>query len=248
MVPRYSFGGQVIISVVCATLSFLSLIGNGSFLAIFARFKNLRNFPKILFANLAVVDFSNALINVPIYVLSASWQVSWSKGKTWAIISSSLHLQFTLLNVASMFALTVDRFLALYLDLKYFAWKTNKKAYVVVFLIWVGCSVPIAFYSVSLFDLDLNYLIYEESRIRIFEHRKTFLASVLALFIAASAVFGILTSYTIYQKKKQVRIDCYNLYLIRTWFRAYLISLFSRNSISLGFIFAISMGKMTKGY
>ncbi|KAJ7374657.1 hypothetical protein OS493_004998 [Desmophyllum pertusum] len=50
------------------------------------------------------------------------------KGKAWAIISSSLHLELALLNLVSMSVLMLDRFLAVYLDLKYFTWKTNQES------------------------------------------------------------------------------------------------------------------------
>lgn len=95
-----------------AGLSLISTIGNGSFMAIFVRFKNLRNFPNILLANLAAVDFLNAVINVPMHTLNYVWKSSWMKGKTPAVISSSLQLEFALLNMVSMFAIMLDRFLA----------------------------------------------------------------------------------------------------------------------------------------
>ena len=207
MDSRKTFASQVIMSVLCAKLSLVSTIGNGSFLAIFARFKNLRNFPNILFANLAAVDFLNAIINVPLYVLSYVWETSWMKGKTWAIISSSLHLEFTILNIVSMFALMLDRFLALYLDLKYFTWKTTKKAYGVVVLIWLVCTVLVALSTIPLLFMDLDDPTVGESRGKIFQDRKELLASIIAVFILAATVLGILTSYTLHRNKIRVRND-----------------------------------------
>ena len=196
---------QVVMSFLSAMLTLVSTIGNGSFIAIFNRFKNLRNFPNILFANLAVVDFLNALINVPLFVLYFVMKPSWLKGKTLAIISSSLHLDFTLLNIVSMFALMVDRFLALYLDLKYLTWKTTKRAYFAVLLIWLGCTMVVAIVAIPLFDMDFDNQTLKESRLIIFNQRKSFVASIMATFVTAATVLGILTSYIIYQKKNQVR-------------------------------------------
>ena len=204
MDPTKTVTGQVIISILTVTLSFVSTIGNGSFLAIFARFKNLRSFPNILFANLALVDLLNALINVPLYAINRTPVSNSMKGK-WAIMCSSLHLEFTLLNIASMSALMLDRFLALYLDLKYFTWKTTKKAYVAVSLIWLVCTVLVGLLSMSESEIDLEDASFEESRMKIFEHRKKFIASTMAIFTVAATVLGVLTNYTIYQKKKQVR-------------------------------------------
>ena len=195
---------QVVMSLLSAMLTLVSTIGNGSFIAIFNRFKNLRNFPNILFANLAVVDCLNALINVPLFVLYFVVQPSWLKGKTLAIISSSLHLDFTLLNIVSMFALMVDRFLALYLDLKYFTWKTTKKAYFAVLLTWLSCTIVVAIVSIALFDVDFDNQPLKESRAVIF-NQKSFIAPVMAIFVIAATVLGILMSYTIYQKNNQVR-------------------------------------------
>ena len=196
---------QVVMSFLSAMLTLVSTIGNGSFIAIFNRFKNLRNFPNILFANLAVVDFLNALINVPLFVLYFVMKPSWLKGKTLAIISSSLHLDFTLLNIVSMFALMVDRFLALYLDLKYLTWKTTKRAYFAVLLIWLSCTMVVAIVAIPLFDMDFDNQTLKESRLIIFNQRKSFVASIMATFVTAATVLGILTSYIIYQKKNQVR-------------------------------------------
>ena len=195
----------VVVSVLGATIGLVSTIGNGSFLAIFARFKNLRTFPNIFFANLSVIDFLSALINIPLIILNLVVQPSWMKGKTWAIMCSSLHLEFTLLNIASMSALMLDRFLALYLDLKYFSWKTTKTAYVAVSLIWLVCTVLVAVSTIRLFDLDLEDSTFRESRRKIFDDRKSLVVSTMVIFIAAATMLGILTSYTIYQKKKKVR-------------------------------------------
>lgn len=57
----------VLLSIVAA----LAVIGNGFVLGIVARFKTFRTFPNILIANLALIDFFNALINIPIYLLWA---------------------------------------------------------------------------------------------------------------------------------------------------------------------------------
>ena len=188
------------------------------FLAIFAKFKNLRTFPNIFFANLSVIDFLNALINIPLIILILVVQPSWMKGKTWAIVGGSLHLEFILLNIVSMFGLVLDRFLALYLDLKYFTWKITKKAYVAVFLIWLVCTVLVAVSSIRLFDLDLEDSTFRESRRKIFDDRKNLVVSTMVIFIAAATMFGILTTYTIHQKKKKVREDLYSNIIHETLF------------------------------
>ena len=188
-----------------ASLSLVSTIGNGSFIAIFARFKNLRSFPNILFVNLAAVDFLNAVINIPLHALNNVWEPSWMRGKTLVITLSSLHLEFTLLNMVSMFAIMLDRFGALYLDLKYYTWKTTRKAYAAVVIVWLICTVPVALSTIPLLQMDLEAdKTFAESRGKVFQHRKNAVASTMAFFMAASTALGVLTGNTIHQKKKQV--------------------------------------------
>ena len=196
---------KIIMTSLEASLSLVSTIGNGSFIAIFVRFRNLRNFPNILFANLAVVDFLNAVINIPLYLFSFVWETSWMRGKTLAVISTSLHLEFVLLNMVSMSAIMLDRFLALHLSLKYYTWKTTSKAYAAVVLIWLICTVLTALSTISLLQMDMEAdTTMAEAREKIFQQRKEITASTMAVFMAASTVLGVLTGYTIYQNKKKV--------------------------------------------
>jgi len=103
-------------------------------LGIVARFKKLRNYANILIANLALVDLLNALSNMPIYFLYGVLEVSWFKGKTLAILSAFLSRLFLLLNMTSMLIILVNVFLALTFDLRYFAWKTEERAIVIIVL------------------------------------------------------------------------------------------------------------------
>ncbi|KAL9966295.1 hypothetical protein ACROYT_G024348 [Oculina patagonica] len=204
MIPQEkSFATQAAMMFLAVTLTFIAVIGNGSFVAIFARFKVFRNFPNILFANLALIDFLNALGNVPLFAMYFVLQTSWLTGKTWAIISSSLNLEFALLNLVSMSVLMLDRFLAVYLDLKYFTWKTPKKAKIAVFGMWLVCTILTAISSVPLFGMDFEGEPLIVSRIKIFRERKLVVASLMVLSTITSTVLGMLTNYFINQKKKQ---------------------------------------------
>ena len=135
------------------TLAVFAVLGNGLVLGIIARFKNLRTFPNILIANLALADFFNAFINTPVYLLYAVLKVKWFTGKTLAIISLSLLSLFTFVNVVSMLVLLVNMFLAITFDLKYFTWKTNKKAIIIVLVEWLACFI---FAVLSCFECDVD--------------------------------------------------------------------------------------------
>lgn len=210
MIPqKQPFASQAAMIFLAVTLSFISVLGNGSFMAIFARFKMFRNFPNILFINLALIDFLNALVNVPLFVMYFVLQTIWLTGKTWAVISSSLNLELSLLNLVSMSVLMLDRFLAVYLDLKYFTWKTPKKAKIAVFLMWLFCTILVVIFSVPLLEMDFGGKPLIVSRGKIFRERKLVLKLLMALFTITSTVLGSLTGYFIHQKKKQVRKDIY---------------------------------------
>ena len=134
----------VFVLVFMSFLALFAVIGNGIVLGIIARFKKLRTFPNILIANLALADFFNAFINIPMYLLYAVLKVNWFTGKTLAIISISSLSLFTFVNVLSMLVLLVNMFLAITFDLKYFTWKTNKKAIMIVLVEWlVGFSCAV---------------------------------------------------------------------------------------------------------
>ena len=112
---------QAVMIFLAVLLTLVTIFGNGSFLASLGRFKVLRrNFTNILIASLAVVDCLNALLNVPLFTIYFVVQPSWLEGKAWAIISSSLHMEFNLLNLVSMSALMLDRFFAVYREVEYF--------------------------------------------------------------------------------------------------------------------------------
>ena len=127
----------IFVLVFMSFLALFAVLGNGLVLGIIAQFKELRTFPNILIANLALADFVNAFINTPVYLLYAVLKVKWFTEKTLAIISLSLLSLFTFVNVVSMLVLLVNMFLAIKFDLKYFTWKTNKKAFKIVLVEWL---------------------------------------------------------------------------------------------------------------
>ena len=198
-------------SITILTLVLLSLVaifavlGNGFVLGIIARFKKLRTFANILIANLALVDFSNALINGPLYLLWSVLKVKWFTGKTLAIISLFLLRLFMFLNVVSMLVLLGNAFLALALNLKYFTWKTNEKALAIVLGVWMVCvtSAVISLYPHS--DTDLQDA-------SVSTYRRAFMNQSNALFVVIGAssivtaiILGVMAYCAIQLRKRQVR-------------------------------------------
>ena len=202
-----SFATQAVMIFLASTLILATIVGNGSFLAILVRFRVFReNFTNILFASLAVVDCLNALCNVPLqFITYIVVQPHSLKGKAWAIITSLLHMEFALLNLVSMSALMLDRSLAVYLGLKYFTWKTTKKAKIAVFLMWLVSTIVVVLAAIPVFYMDLGGVPLEQSQEKIFQERQLFTVPLFALCTLASTVLGVLTCYSIHQKKKEVR-------------------------------------------
>ena len=198
-------------SITILTLVILSLVpvfavlGNGFVLGIIARFKRLRTFANILIANLALVDFSNAIINGPLYLLWGVLKVKWFTGKTLAIISLFLLRLFMLLNVVSMLVLLGNAFLAIALNLKYFTWKTNEKAFAIALGVWMVCvtSAVISLYPHS--DTDLQDASVSTYRLA-FMNQSTVLFTVIgASFVVTAIVLGVMAYCAIQLRKRQVR-------------------------------------------
>ena len=118
-----------------------AVLTNGSILIAIARFKSLRTVPNLLIANLAVVDLLNAAINMPIHMTYTILEASWYRGQPLAIMTSFFTRLFTILNLVSMLALLANMYFAVAFDLKFLAWRTNKKAVVCSCLIWFICTM-----------------------------------------------------------------------------------------------------------
>ncbi|KAL9971121.1 hypothetical protein ACROYT_G023608 [Oculina patagonica] len=203
MYPAKPFFTKVVMSVLTATLASAAVLGNGVVIAVIARFKSLRTVPNILVANLALVDLFNAVINMPPHVIYVVLEASWSRGKTLAIITSSLNRLFLMLNLASMLAMMTNMYLAISFDLKYLAWKTNKKALVCAFLIWFISVVLVMLFSIPLLDINLGDAHVAEYRAEIYKQGKHFVASIMAFFMICGAVVYYQTASAIKEKEKE---------------------------------------------
>ena len=183
-----------------------SVVGNGLAIGILTRFKNLCTFPNILIANLSLGNFLNALINIPLFVLYGVLQLSSLTGKKLAIVVMYFSRLFILHNLASMLLLLVNVFLALTFDLRYFTWKTNEKAIVIVLVEWLVCVVLTSSTVLPRLDVDLEDAHVFEYRQLFYRQDKYVLGSFMAFFMASAMTLGILVIYSVRKKKKwQVR-------------------------------------------
>ena len=194
---------------VLAFMSFLALfavLGNGVVLGIIARFRNLRTFPNILIANLALADFFNAFINIPMYLLYAVLKVNWFTGKTLTIISLSSFSLFTSVNVVSMLVLLVNMFLAVTFDLKYFTWKTNEKAIIIVLVEWLAgfsCAVLSCLNCDVDLQKDASVLTY---RREVLGKGKPIAPVIISAFVVIAVVLSAMIFGSIQKMKRQVSL------------------------------------------
>ena len=183
-------------------LAIFSLFGNGLVIGILARFKNLRTFPNIFLANLSLVDFLSAFINMPLFLLYEALQLSSFTGKELGIVVTYFSRLFTLLNLSSMLVLLVNVFLALKFDLSYFTWKTNEKAVAIVLVEWFVCVVLTSSTVLPHLDVDLENGHVLEYRQLFYRQDKYFLGPLMALFMVCAITFGVLMTYSVRGKKK----------------------------------------------
>ena len=204
MHPAKPLSTKIIMSVLTGILASASVLGNGLVLAVIARFKSLRTVPNILLTNLAVVELLNTAINMPLYLIWFTFEASWYRGKTLAIINTSLNRFFAMLNLVSMFTMMTNMYLAISFGLKYLAWMTKKKALICVFLIWFISIMMVIWLAVPVLDIDLGDVHVIKYRAEIFKRGKDFVAAIMAFFIICGAIVCFLTARSIKRKRKEV--------------------------------------------
>ena len=202
---EYFSSFAIFVTVLLSLVAIIAVPGNGFVLGIIVRFKKLRTFPNILIGNLALIDFFNALMNVPMYILWLVVDVKWFTGKTLAIMSLFLCHLFILLNIVSTLVLLGNAFMAIELDLKYFTWKTTEKAMTIVMVVWVVCLFGTGLLTWLHWDMDLQDAPLSKYHIAFSLKSQGCLTAIMASFIVTSIVFGVLTFQSIQRKKRQVR-------------------------------------------
>ena len=103
-----------------------------------------------------------------------------------------------------MLVLLVNVFLAIALDLRYFTWKTNKKALAIDLAVWLVCLTCTGLLSWSISDIDLQDASVFKYR-RSFVTEAKFISSAIgATFVVTAVVFGVLAVCSIKRKFRKV--------------------------------------------
>ena len=156
----------------CVVFLLTAVIGNGAVCFLVMHFKAFRTVPlNIILANLACMELLNNLVNVPLYMV-------YDIGNEKSVITSTaawwmtfLAILFALLSLASMFFLVTDRYLAIVYTMKYYVWKSPRKALVAAMTAWISalvavgvaqcCSAVWRWVGRKVTILLLNYLCYK---------------------------------------------------------------------------------------
>ena len=141
----------------CVVLLLTAVIGNGVVCFLVVRFKALKTVPNILLANLACMEFLNILVNLPLYMVYDICNKESLITSTVAWWMAFLAILFGLLNLTSMFILVADRYFAIAYVMKYFTWKSPRKALVVAITAWITALVAAVLGSaVPLYNVELG--------------------------------------------------------------------------------------------
>ena len=176
----------IILSVVCALASVMGILGN--FLVLLAVGKNqvLRTIPDLFITSLAFSDFSVCGLFLPMSI----YAFNHSENEIFAIVKSFLGHTSMVASATNMFAVTVDRVIAIRYPFKYVTVMTTRNALVAIVVVWVISLVfgvlyapnlisrmYIALYSAVLLFTTISMYIYifivakrQENRIQNIQH------------------------------------------------------------------------------
>ncbi|EDO45061.1 predicted protein, partial [Nematostella vectensis] len=113
-------------------LAVFIIIVNTWVLVLFSKKLSLRNITNTVLCSLAVSDMLTGYLSIPMFVVCNVIR------NTPTCIMSDVFLRFTSIStVAHLLAVTVDRYLAIMHALRYHMIVTRRRAYIVLFLIWV---------------------------------------------------------------------------------------------------------------
>ena len=136
----------IILSVACALASIMGTFGN--FLVLLAVRKNelLRTIPDLFITSLAFSDFSVCALFLPMSI----YAFNHSENEIFAIVKSFLGHTSMVASATNMFAVTVDRIIAIRYPFKYVTLMTTRNALVGILLVWIISLVFGALYAPNL--------------------------------------------------------------------------------------------------
>ena len=140
----------------CIVLLFATVISNCTICFLVVHLKALTTVLNVLLANLAFVEFLNSSVNVPLYMVYdlGNKKSLVTSAIAWWIVS--LAVLFILLSLGSMLILVVDRYFAIAHTLKYYTWKSLRRALATIIIAWITTWIPVMGGAVSLYNVELG--------------------------------------------------------------------------------------------
>ena len=122
-----------------ALLLLVLVIGNSVICLLVWKYKNLRTYANFLVVEMAIVDFLNGAINIPMFICYQVYPSPFGilYGRTVAIVVLCLRRGLLLQNALSVSTIFLDRYLVLAYSLRYVCWKSRKKLFGIIAVKWL---------------------------------------------------------------------------------------------------------------
>ena len=195
---------KIFLSAVTVIEALVGVLANASILLLIARFKSFRTVCNLLLANLAVVAMLKAAIYMPIHLLYTLLEPGLFRGPGFAFLITFLQRVFTLLNLASMLVLLANMYFGIAFNLKYYVWKSKRKAALCCFLVWLTCTALAQLSCLPIQSIDLGDSPVARYRAEIFKEGKHHFIAVALFFLFGGIVFLVLIVCSIRRNRKKV--------------------------------------------
>ena len=144
----------VILSVICALASFCGSFGNVLVILTILKSPSLRGVPDLIISSLAFSDFTVCFIYLPLWIYEYNHFTSpaTQQGSPFKITKSFFGHCSLIASVTNMFAVTVDRVIAIRFPFKYLGIMTANTAYIIIAIVWFISLAAGVLYAQKMFS------------------------------------------------------------------------------------------------
>ena len=143
-----------ILSVICALASFCGSFGNVLVILTVLKSPSLRGVPDLIISSLAFSDFTVCFIYLPLWIYGYNHFTSpaTQQGSPFKITKSFFGHCSLIASVTNMFAVTVDRVIAIRFPFKYLGIMTANTAYIIIAIVWFISLAAGVLYAQKMFS------------------------------------------------------------------------------------------------
>lgn len=152
--PELDHGSVVILSVICALASVCGSFGNVLVILAVLKSPSLRGVSDLIISSLAFSDFAVCFIYLPLLIYNYNHFTSQAtqQGSPFDLTKSFFGHCSLIASVTNMFAVTVDRVIAIRFPFKYLGIMTTKTAYIIIAIVWLISLTAGALYAQEMFS------------------------------------------------------------------------------------------------